>query len=357
MAETEDELRSATERGKKAMAIMTQRKVPLTPENYHVWYEYLAGVNEGLTEDINRIVSSGKPFTTHMNKHLYVKHFATEHDAARQKEKDALEQIHNETQKVLKSILDDVLNTHGLASEYGTKLEAYSEELNQAGTLSQMQGIIGNVIKDTAHMAASSQRLEEKLHVVSSQAENLSQELKKTQKEALLDALTGLHNRRAFDRKIGELCTQYKDNGVSFSAIMLDIDYFKRFNDTYGHKVGDAVLQAVAAILRESLRVGDYPARYGGEEFVVLLRTDSLAQAGRVAEEIRTRMADKRFRLAKSRKTIGQITVSLGIAKATPEDTPHTVIERADKALYLAKNSGRNNTKSEKDLEPVAVPT
>jgi diguanylate cyclase len=229
--------------------------------------------------------------------------------------------------------------------------------LSQAKTLESMQEIVGSAIRDTAQMAASSQRLEGQLKAATHQAEQLSHQLKQTQRQALVDALTGLANRRAFDTKLAELHEKFKADGDAFAVVMIDIDHFKRFNDTYGHKVGDAVLQVVGSVLKDCLTVEDYPARYGGEEFIVLLPGKSVDESFVVAEEIRRRMSEKRFRLAKSGRTIGQITVSLGIAVITGEDSQESVVERADKALYVAKNSGRNNVKSERDLEEAATAT
>ena len=344
MPAIDDELRKASEHARIALAALTKRRIPLTPENYYVWYVYLTGSNEELTAEIDRIVASGDPFTKRLNRQLYDKYFG------KQKEAEATERIHDQTQIILKNILEGVLNTHGHASDYGSKLDEYSHKLEEATKLSQVQHIIENLIEDTAEMARSSQHLEQQLKQATAQTENLHRQLEKTEIEALIDALTGLNNRRALDRKITELCDGFKSNGASFATMMLDIDFFKKFNDKYGHKVGDGVLQAVASVLRGCLNSGDFPARYGGEEFVVLIPKTSLDDACVLADRVRTRMSEKRFRLAKSGRTIGKITISVGVSEMNRLDTAASVLERADKALYLAKDSGRDNVKSEKDL-------
>jgi len=131
---------------------------------------------------------------------------------------------------------------------------------------------------------------------------------------------------------------------------MVDIDFFKRFNDTYGHRVGDEVLQMVAATLRECVKGGDFPARIGGEEFVILLPDTNLEQACDVAEFVRIRMSRKRLLLARTGENVGQITVSQGTAAMKASDTEESLLDRADRALYSAKKSGRNIVKSEIDL-------
>lgn len=120
-------------------------------------------------------------------------------------------------------------------------------------------------------MAESSARLEKSLEEATSHTENLKRRLEKTEKESMIDALTGLHNRKAFDRKLKDLFEEYVESGATFSVVMLDIDFFKKFNNRYGHKIGDGVLQKVGTTLYECLKGRDFPARYGGEEFIVLL--------------------------------------------------------------------------------------
>jgi diguanylate cyclase len=132
---------------------------------------------------------------------------------------------------------------------------------------------------------------------------------------------------------------------------MLDIDYFKKFNDQYGHQVGDEVLRIVGAHLKKNLKGKDFPARYGGEEFIVLLPDTKLDKAYIVSEQIRDNISKKRLKIKKTGQVLGNITASLGVSEIREEDTAISVVERADSALYLAKNSGRNNVKSEKDFE------
>jgi diguanylate cyclase len=160
----------------------------------------------------------------------------------------------------------------------------------------------------------------------------------------------GLHNRKAFDNKIKELYDEFKESGVLFSAMMVDIDFFKKFNDTYGHKIGDEVLKIVGSTLMESVKGKDFAARYGGEEFVILLPDTALSNASIVGEQIRKAVSAKALKLKKTGEKMKKITTSIGIAQIRSDDTAETVIERADKALYHAKDFGRNNVKTEDEL-------
>ena len=172
------------------------------------------------------------------------------------------------------------------------------------------------------------------------------------------DGLTGLYNRAYLDHTLAERLRQAKETGKSLTFIMLDIDHFKRFNDTWGHLEGDRALTLVAKIIRESLREQDVAARYGGEEFSVILSGAGLSTADIVAERIRKSCKEQSFSLGKFKN----LTVSLGISLFHPGDTPESLIRRADEALYRAKEKGRNRTETEEgpsvsDTSPVSCPT
>ena len=206
-------------------------------------------------------------------------------------------------------------------------------------------------------MAESSRQLNQQLEEATSQIENLGKKLVETEREVLLDALTGLNNRKAFDRKIKELYEKYEKKEIFFSVIMLDIDFFKKFNDQYGHQIGDEVLSIVGSNLKGNLKGKDFPARYGGEEFIILLPNTRLDNACVVADQIREEISKKRLKIKKTGQTMGNITVSLGVSEIRERDTVMSVVERADAALYLAKDSGRNNVKSENDLKSAETGT
>jgi len=244
-----------------------------------------------------------------------------------------------------------------LASDYSDKMEEYSNKLHDANDLTQMRNFIEDIIKDTNNMAESSRQLNQELEEATSQIQTLSKQLEETEREVLLDALTGLNNRKAFDRKINDLCEKFDKNEEFFSVVMLDIDYFKKFNDQYGHQVGDEVLRIVGSHLKKNLKGKDFPSRYGGEEFIVLLPDTKLDKAYIVAEQIRENISKKRLQIKKTGQALGNITVSAGVSEIREGDTAISVVERADSALYLAKDSGRNNVKSEKDFESAETGT
>lgn len=157
-------------------------------------------------------------------------------------------------------------------------------------------------------------------------------------KLATHDALTGVYNRRRFDEKLAESSLLFQRTGRTFALLLIDADYFKRVNDTYGHAVGDDVLCQLAALIESTTRATDFVARYGGEEFAVLLpEVEEPDSPDVVAEKIRAAVAAANF------PTVGQVTVSIGVSIAQPSDRDSLgLLKRADMQLYEAKGAGRN---------------
>ena len=162
----------------------------------------------------------------------------------------------------------------------------------------------------------------------------------KLQSLAVTDGLTGLHNHRAFQDYLEEQFQTAMRNKQPLALILMDVDHFKQYNDTYGHQAGDEVLRQVAQILQANVREGDFVARYGGEEFVVVLpRTDS-ESAVAVAERLREAVQSAEWRLR-------PVTGSFGVACIRPDmETRQELIEAADQALYQAKKNGRNRVEA-----------
>lgn len=162
--------------------------------------------------------------------------------------------------------------------------------------------------------------------------------------EAGLDHLTGLANRQRIMTLLSNSFSTRQRNNIPLSVIMADLDLFKWVNDTYGHQVGDQVLQTIAARIESAVREKDVVGRYGGEEFIVVLANKTLEQASQIAERIRTQIGDTPI---KTRNTVIQMTISLGIAEARHSDSVEKLISRADTALYQAKKNGRNTVVTE----------
>lgn len=185
-----------------------------------------------------------------------------------------------------------------------------------------------------------SDRVQHQLALARDRAESARQQLAQANRElevlSVTDKLTALFNRVKLDRVLTAELARAHRYGSALSVVMLDIDHFKVVNDTFGHNIGDDVLVDIADTLRVSVRNSDTVGRWGGEEFLVILPSTDLDQAGAVAEKVRGRVADLKL------PTVGQVTVSLGVAEYQAGDTEQQLVARADIALYAAKEGGRN---------------
>jgi two-component system cell cycle response regulator len=159
---------------------------------------------------------------------------------------------------------------------------------------------------------------------------------------AVTDQLTGLHNRRYMAGQLKALVERANQGGEPVSLLAIDIDHFKKINDTFGHDVGDAVLREFAVRLASNVRSIDIPVRHGGEEFLVVMPDTHLEDAHRIAERIRLHVAGEPFRPAGAEDSLN-VTISIGVAASLPDESrPDGLLKRADEAMYQAKAAGRN---------------
>ena len=330
---------------RKVLLMMSQYEISLYPENYMVWFDYVVGVNKDLEKDINAIIHEGKVFSDEINDELYGKHF--DNGDSRLK---LVAEAQTEIRKILKDVLDGILYAKNFTSDYRDKLGGITAQLKEMKELDGIQEIVANIMHVTVEVLQNSEQLKEHLEQTTNKSEKLQQELERAQEEILLDPLTGLYNRKAFDKKIAAYIKAYQDEGKIFSFVMIDIDYFKKFNDQYGHLMGDQVLMFMGRILSREMKGKDFVGRYGGEEFVMLMEGASLDDACIVANKIRKSLSGVQLKYSKTGQVLGKIAISAGIAAMKDNDTVESLVKRADDALYMAKQSGRNNVKSELDM-------
>ena len=190
------------------------------------------------------------------------------------------------------------------------------------------------------------QKVKEHSHTLNEELEEhkkntliLAERLEQSQAQALVDPLTNVLNRSAYNLKMVQLTHEFKRYNEEWALLMLDIDRFKKFNDDFGHKLGDKVLKSVAGTVSDSIRASDQIFRYGGEEFVVILGRINAKTATQLAEKI-CRQVEKDYFVDGDKKL--QAMISIAGAIITKDDTEMSLFERADKAMYRAKNNGRN---------------
>ncbi|MDR2220395.1 MAG: GGDEF domain-containing protein [Methylobacillus sp.] len=245
-------------------------------------------------------------------------------------------------QRVLNDILRHAEEVEQQARTYGASLERHSTHLPDAASVDALFNVLSHLRADTRQMHSAVVDLQGNLAHSREEIESLKRELEYARVEALIDPLTGVLNRRGFEMRFARMLTESGDSGGAISLIMLDIDHFKKINDTHGHLFGDKVIRTVAEALRACVKGSDVVTRLGGEEFCVLLPETSLAGARALAHNIRARVARERIRRYDGVDEVGGITISLGVAELNPCEDTAAFLHRADQALYCAKESGRN---------------
>jgi len=319
-----------------ALAQMEQRQIAPTPENFRVWYSYSAGSARALKRTIDVLISNGQDFTPNVCSDLYERFFGN----FRQSEKARLisQRIETSVQEAL-----SMLNSVGAeARHYTETLGETAASLGQAGELARVREVIASVMTETGEMMERSTHLEHELTRSSAEIRALRKQVEDISREALTDALTGIGNRKLFDQRLKEFVTSALENGTELSLLMLDIDHFKSVNDRWGHQIGDDVLRLVAGALIDGIKGRDQAARYGGEEFAILLPGTRLADAAKLAEQLRESVLRRPVIRRDTRELLGGVTISIGVACYHPGESPSGFVERADAALYRAKQTGRN---------------
>jgi diguanylate cyclase len=253
----------------------------------------------------------------------------------------------------VRKFLDDQAGDIG---NFGTTLDNFSSALGDSQPPAhKMRALIADLISETQVMAERNQTLEGRLGKIAGEVNELRTNLEAVQREALTDALTGIPNRKFFDGRLKEAVREAVKSKEPLSLLLCDIDHFKRFNDTYGHQIGDQVLKLVARTLSESVKGRDTPARIGGEEFSIILPRTSLEQAVIVANQIRGAIARRKIVDKSTQDNYGDLTLSFGAAEYRANEPLTEVIRRADTALYHAKRTGRNRVSTEREITDTAA--
>lgn len=330
-----DSSEQAAEFVRLALPFMAQHGIPPSPPHYRVWYDYVSGRNQKLKESVDRALNVHNGISAEFSEELYQRF--VEHD-----DDLTAENLRHEVKTLLADALTKLAESDNQASHYGRVLEDYSKRLSINPGREQLRRALQDLLAETRSMQEANHRLEERLSETNAELERLRKELDDARHAASADALTGIANRKAFDEALASLTQTATDTGHELSLILADVDHFKQFNDQHGHLLGDKVLRFVAHHLQDTVKGTDVVARYGGEEFAVLLPSTPLSGGLTLAERIRTTLQSKRLRRTDTSESVGAVTLSLGVACYRPGEAIQEFLQRADQALYRAKEQGRN---------------
>jgi diguanylate cyclase len=323
---------------------MVQRNIPPTPENFELSYNFISGEHAELKRAIGALIANGCKFDASVMTILHQRYFRTP------KEDDAVAELGEKITAELDSVLQILEAAGHDHSAYGKTLSHASGELGGAKLgEGAIKNLIDQVIGATRAMEARSKTLEVQLQTSSREVSDLRVRLESVRRESLTDQLTGIPNRKAFDKELQESIESSIESGEPLSLVMCDIDHFKTFNDTWGHQTGDQVLRLVANCLSENVKGRDTAARYGGEEFVVILPQTELSDAVKLANQIRKKVESKKLVKKSTGDILGVITISAGVTQYDANESAGEFLRRADVCLYAAKHNGRNCVVSEAD--------
>lgn len=343
---SEQEYKRALGYANSALDLLKRASVPPYPQFYELLYTYATGVNPALNARINSIFREGDP-SVDISERLYNEFLRAQ---------DASERVSTVSERMshriesMHTAIDSAITT---ANSYSATLQVAGGDLasSQVSEVAFVRSVATNLLVETRRMQEANNSLELNLEAAREDIAALQRDLEDVRREALLDPLTKIFNRKAFDDGLVRATEAARDDKAPLCLLLLDIDYFKRFNDTWGHQTGDQVLRLVAMTLKSNIKGKDIAARYGGEEFAAILPETDLEGAIIVAENIRKAIQAKELLKRSTNEKLGRVTASFGVALFRADDTPSSIIDRADRCLYAAKHNGRNLVVSETDLE------
>lgn len=315
--------------------LMRRRKVPPLPRNYELFYEAVIGSNSRLSSELAAL--GVQPIQAQLDA-LFEKYMG---ELRRNRQ---IDKAHNNLSAELVALLSLLGREKEELENHGASLTDLRKTLvgNEDKSLIQVAQAIADIKTVTEKTLAANGNVMAEAENKSASLQEMRRKLNEYKRLAYIDSLTGLFNRRAFDDRIASAFAKYRKLG-GCALILADIDHFKRFNDTYGHPVGDKVLTAVGQSLAKFAGRNIFVARPGGEEFALIAENMSAEEAARLAELVRQEVASINFEIKGGGK-MDPVTISLGVSMADDALDGVEFYQNSDMALYASKSGGRNRT-------------
>lgn len=327
----------------RALELIKSYGSSASPRSYEVWYSYVTGHKPAINDAIKRIAAEKGTIDDADIEMLYKQHIASERFAEEAGKTGAI--VISEIDQVMEMIEFAM----GSTQKYGESLEAFTADLSTTVDRNRVREVVASLVLATKDVRSTNQTLEARLRETRGEIETLRETLEAVRMESLTDPLTGIANRKHFEEMLVKSLDQALVERSSLSLVVIDIDHFKRFNDTYGHLTGDQVLRLVSMTMREQVKTKATLARFGGEEFGIIMPDTGLEAAMATSERVRNSVMSRELIKRSTGESLGKVTISVGIAAMRKGDTGVSLLERADQCMFHAKRNGRNRCVADND--------
>jgi len=321
---------------RRALAEMETAGVWPTPLNFELWLHYVGDPEGPLGREITRLLDAKDAFTEGTAEMLAAEYLPR--GRLSEEIRDAGAVLNRE----LTSVSDAIAKARESQAAYGETLAEAGANIEQAAAPADLKQLVSGLTDATSRVQRENATLERRLETSTKEVARLREHLEQVRRDAMTDALTNLANRKAFDEELLRACDQAEADKSVVTLAVLDIDHFKRFNDTWGHQTGDQVLRYVASVIGRISKNPRVAARYGGEEFAVIFPGEGALQVEIALNAIREEIGSRALRRRSTNDELGAVTISAGLAERRPGETGTLLLDRADEALYASKRGGRN---------------
>nr|WP_070960330.1 GGDEF domain-containing protein [Hyphomonas sp. Mor2] len=328
-------------RCKAAFQEIQKHGTPPDPTTYALWYAYVARTPPAVTVAVDKLLASGRALDRYELAEIHREFLADNSaDAAQEAIGKEFEESIQDVSELIKSGMSQ--NAEFCSTLHGIETSTQKQDAN-----GDFKAMLSQLVSESLKMAEASSRLSQGLLQTQERVKKLNDELEQARKQSMLDPLTAVCNRRAFEDRMNWQIEDARENGSTFCLVLADLDEFKRVNDTYGHQTGDEVLKKFASLLFEHTKGQDLVARYGGDEFAIILPNIEITSAYNLMVSIKHKFEGTRMPSNSGHAGLASATASFGISGYKDRRSSEDMVAGADTALSRAKTTGRNRVCAE----------
>ncbi len=328
-------------RCKAAFLEIQKHGTPPDPTTYALWYAYVARTPPAVTVAVDKLLASGRAVDRYELGEIY-REFLGDNRAD-----EAQEAIGKEFEESIQDVSELIKSGMAQNAHFCCTLNDIESTPESIEAEQDFKSLLTHLVGESQKMAEVSSRLTQGLQETQERVKKLNEELEQTRKQSLLDPLTAVANRRAFEDRMNWQIEDARENGSNFCLVLADLDEFKQVNDTFGHQTGDDVLKKFASVLFEHTKGQDLVARYGGDEFAIILPNIEITSAYNLMVSIKHKFEGKRMPSNSGHGGQATATASFGISAHKDRRSTEDMIAAADTALNRAKTTGRNRVCAE----------